>query len=634
MSSTDVDSLTKDLSGLKISDPRYLAEQSNGQLRAISLFSGLGGDTLGMHNAGYDVVGYVEKEEYIRTSHEANFPDCHLIGKDITQIPDSDFEKFKDIDMIFAGFPCQGFSAAGKKEENDPRNTLFREFVRAVSIIKPKWFIGENVKGLLSRKTGDDKNYIDVITDEFKMLGYNVTYKVCKAHLYGVPQKRERLIILGTLDHKHALEFPPEQSTIPSIANIVSFGMEGAFAVNKIDYDFDTLPPECIMTDMENKESQIDESVHPYIKLLLRDKEKSYGGKDFKTLISFGSRDSPIHAEIVDVRNPCKTIICTYGRQPRFFVPLKNANGNFIRCLYPSELKQIQGFPKNYKVLGNRIQKITQIGNAVPPPLIEEILNYNLDLEDVRANQKPQPPPKNLPTDIEKLWVYICSLIEKNFDMEAFEKKLKPLDDSTIMEDMIGLIFDNHGITYNTVSSQMPDDFRNIAGTKLKFDVKKTKSNAVILNDSFPKDKRWIIARMGNKTNTESQLVFLTWNQICRYTVYDTSESLNTIFACDLTEDEKQTLENYNTFERDLRKLLAKYKGQEVRFMDGRISCFPRPNISLNITPYVKLCKKKPNPTKRNPTKSNPTKKKYTPKKRNLTKKVPEKKDLLNRQDI
>ena len=76
----------------------------------------------------------------------------------------------------------------------------------------------------------------------------------------------------------------------------------------------------------------------------------------------------------VDIENPSKTIICTYARQPRLFVPLQNKNGYYLRCLLPDELKQIQGFPEDYKISGDKNKKIIQIGNAVPPPLIKLIV--------------------------------------------------------------------------------------------------------------------------------------------------------------------------------------------------------------------------------------------------------------------
>ncbi len=104
------------------------------------------------------------------------------------------------------------------------------------------------------------------------------------------------------------------------------------------------------------------------------------GDKTYDSLLSFGKRDSPIHVEIIDIRKPSKTIICAYDHQPRLFVPLRNRNGYYIRPILPDELKQIQGFPADFRVAGSRQNKIKQIGNAVPPPLIQEIVTRLIQL--------------------------------------------------------------------------------------------------------------------------------------------------------------------------------------------------------------------------------------------------------------
>jgi hypothetical protein len=95
---------------------------------------------------------------------------------------------------------------------------------------------------------------------------------------------------------------------------------------------------------------------------------------------------------VIDIRNPSKTIVCSYTFCPRLFVPLKNATGCYLRILLPDELKQIQGFPKDYQIEGNVNEQITQIGNAVPPQLVEEILNNIIkkgteQVEDVVARK-------------------------------------------------------------------------------------------------------------------------------------------------------------------------------------------------------------------------------------------------------
>uniref|UniRef100_A0A6C0LLH6 DNA (cytosine-5-)-methyltransferase n=1 Tax=viral metagenome TaxID=1070528 RepID=A0A6C0LLH6_9ZZZZ len=344
-------------------------------INAISLFSGMGGDTLGMKDAGIKVVGFVEINQTFCNSHNANFPNSTCIGNDITKIEDEKFKVYKDkVDLIFSGAPCQSFSNAGKKDPKDKRGYLYQHAVRATKLIEPKYIMIENVKGLLSRKMPDKKLFIDVIKEAFEELGYHITYKVLKANDYGVPQKRERLIILGCRDKP--LTFPELIDTKPNLKNIVKFDMIGAIKITKDDFDFTTIPEKCILKDEDNDDEEDTENVHPYLKLKAKSRDIEYNEKVHHTLLSFAKRDSPIHCEIIDIRKPSKTIICTYDHQPRLFVPLKNKNGYYLRCLLPDELKQIQGFPPDYIVSGNKKEKVIQIGNAVPPPLIKIIVEH------------------------------------------------------------------------------------------------------------------------------------------------------------------------------------------------------------------------------------------------------------------
>ena len=344
-------------------------------MKAISLFSGMGGDSLGMVQAGLELVAYSEKEAKFRETHDLNFVGCESLGStvngDITKIPDSEFLTYAgQADMIFAGFPCQGFSQAGKKDANDVRNTLFSQFLRATRLVMPKYIIGENVKGLLTRKMNDGQLYIDVIVGEFEKLGYKVKYQICKTDKYGIPQKRERLLIIGSRTGSDPV-FPNEVLGRPNLLNIVKFDMRGSIKIDPTDFDMSTIPTECILTDMENEEEE--NNPHPYLRLKAKTRNESYGDKTHYNLLSFAKRDSPIHCEIIDIRLPSKTIICTYEHQPRLFVPLRNKNGYYLRCLLPDELKQIQGFPADYKMAGNLKQQIVQIGNSVPPGLIKLI---------------------------------------------------------------------------------------------------------------------------------------------------------------------------------------------------------------------------------------------------------------------
>lgn len=353
--------------------------------KAISLFSGLGGDSLGMTQAGCKIIAYNELKPAFCKSHDANFPESELIcdGKvnDISKLKDSRFVKYKgNTDILFAGFPCQGFSTAGKKKDDDPRNTMFLEFLRATTLTDPYMIIGENVKGLLTRKTSKGELYIDVIVSEFEKIGYEVIYQVFKTEQYNVPQKRERLIILGIKkDNPYGWvpSFPKPQSNNPNLLAIIKYDMTGAV---KADPEwFEKIPDECVITNMDDiNEYKENNEGHPYLlsKINASEIDRFYDGKQHEYLFSFGKRASPIHCEIIDIRYPSKTIICTYEHQPRLFVPLRNQSGYYLRMLLPDELKQIQGFPSDYEVCGTNKDKIVQIGNAVPPPLIRAIVEH------------------------------------------------------------------------------------------------------------------------------------------------------------------------------------------------------------------------------------------------------------------
>jgi len=352
-------------------------------MKAASLFSGCGGDCVGMTDAGMTVTEYVELSPLFCETHDANFENCHKIGNDIQKISDETFREYKGKwKVLFAGFPCQSFSQGGKKDANDPRGQLFKDFVRVAKEAEPEYIIGENVKGLLTRKTNDGQLFIDVIVKEFEKIGYTCEYQVMKCEEYGVPQKRERLIIIGTRNNNQ-LKFPEPSPERIGLQNIVKFDLTGAIEVPK--EFFDGIPSECILEQRDKrKKVEVTGKPHPYLKRMLdmgpitwetKQKDNQIKKKEFPHGFSFSKRESPLHVEIVDIRNPSKTIICTYARQPRLFVPLKHKDKCYLRSFLPDELKQIQGFPADHVMKGKPMEQIVQIGNAVPPPLIKRVVD-------------------------------------------------------------------------------------------------------------------------------------------------------------------------------------------------------------------------------------------------------------------
>jgi len=338
----------------------------------------------------YKITAYTEKECNYTSFIEGNYVWYIQTSNIITQASDEpvyNFEVENDNSYIVYNtivHNCQGFSNAGKKKEDDPRNTMFLEFLRVAKLTNPWMVIGENVKGLLSRKTSKGELYIDVIVSEFEKLGYEVIYQVFKTDRYHVPQARERLIILCIkADNPYGWKpsFPEPQSENPNMTSFVKYDMRGAVKV-ELDW-FTEIPDECILTNMDDVTDYKDNNGgHPYLlsKINAGEADRFYDGKQHEYLFSFGKRASPIHCEIIDIRYPSKTIICSYDHQPRLFVPLMNPSGCYLRMLLPDELKQIQGFPEDYKVCGSDKDKITQIGNAVPPPLIKAIVEHITDI--------------------------------------------------------------------------------------------------------------------------------------------------------------------------------------------------------------------------------------------------------------
>lgn len=160
--------------------------------RVVSLFSGAGGMDLGFEKAGFDIVWANDFFKEAVESYKKNVSKNVVYG-DITKIDSSEIPD--DIDLVIGGFPCQGFSVANtKRSMKDERNFLYKEMLRVIKDKNPKFFVAENVKGLLSMEKG---KVFEMIKKDFESLGYKVDARLLNAAEYGVPQARERLVIIG-----------------------------------------------------------------------------------------------------------------------------------------------------------------------------------------------------------------------------------------------------------------------------------------------------------------------------------------------------------------------------------------------------------------------------------------------------
>ena len=160
-------------------------------MRVVSLFSGAGGLDLGFKMAGHTIVWANDLYEDAVKTYAHNIGD-HIVCEDITKVPTS---AIPDCDIVIGGFPCQGFSVANiKRHEDDSRNELYKQLIRVIKEKQPKFFVAENVKGILSLGNG---KIIEMIINDFESLGYTVQKRVLNAADYGVPQTRQRVIIVG-----------------------------------------------------------------------------------------------------------------------------------------------------------------------------------------------------------------------------------------------------------------------------------------------------------------------------------------------------------------------------------------------------------------------------------------------------
>lgn len=308
----------------------------------VDLFSGAGGLSLGFEMGGFNNVFSVEYDKKIAESYKKNFPTHNLLVKDIQEITDDEIitlQHNQEVDVVIGGPPCQGFSLAGRIGRSfveDKRNYLFKEFARVVKIINPKMFVMENVARMISHNKGQT---ILEIKTEFESLGYNVQYKVLQAADYGVPQKRQRIFIVGTKNKE--FNFPTPIGTTITVKEAIG-----------------DLPP---LKSGERSEVPNHFAMNHSSQML---KKMSYigdGGNRNQIPEDLRPKTGDIRKYIrYDSQKPSVTVT---GDMRKIFHYEQN------RALTPRELARLQSFPDSFIFEGNSISIQQQIGNAVPPLL-------------------------------------------------------------------------------------------------------------------------------------------------------------------------------------------------------------------------------------------------------------------------
>jgi DNA (cytosine-5)-methyltransferase 1 len=322
----------------------------------LELFAGAGGLAVGMEKAGLKCVGLNEIDKWACQTLRNNRPNWRVMEGDIKSF---DFSEYKNIvDVVTGGFPCQAFSYAGKKLGfNDARGTLFYEFARVVKEVNPPICIGENVRGLLSHEGGKTLQGMISILDE---IGYNVVpVQVLKAINYNVPQKRERLILVGIRkDIKLKYEYPKAYKRIYNLKD----------ALKKSDL-FDCDVPNSEGSKYPKSKIEVLDLIPQkgYWRDLPIDIQKKFMGGSFY----LGGGKTGI-ARRIGWDEPCLTLTCSPAQKQT-----ERCHPEETRPFTVREYARIQTFPDNWKFEGSIAQQYKQIGNAVPINLGKEV-GYSL----------------------------------------------------------------------------------------------------------------------------------------------------------------------------------------------------------------------------------------------------------------
>ncbi len=349
-------------------------------LNIIDLFCGCGGLSYGFERAGYNVLLGVDNDKVALKTFEKNHKDSIAYCGDLTKITSEMLLGMladKKVDVIVGGPPCQGMSLSGPRKFDDPRNQLYLSFIRMVAEIKPRAFVIENVPGLVSLFKGKIK---DSILTRLTDLGYNVSYEILLASLYGVPQNRKRVFFVGL--QNEMFDFDKD---LPRSEEIITTRMA-------ID-DLPTLEHELGSDIMEYPSNPHND----YQKLMRFGSAKIYNHvgtnhnervKQIIALVPDGGNYKDLPEELQQTRKfnvawtrfasdePSSTI--DTGHRHHFHY-------KYNRVPTVRESARLQSFPDRFIFYGNKTQQYKQVGNAVPPLLAKKIasaLKMKLSKED------------------------------------------------------------------------------------------------------------------------------------------------------------------------------------------------------------------------------------------------------------
>lgn len=369
-------------------------------MKLIDLFAGCGGLSTGFEGAGFEVVLALEKDTSAAETYKYNHPETQVLVADITTIDNpKEYTGDIEIDGIIGGPPCTGFSLSGKRDPKDPRNALFMDYVRFVNIYKPKFFVMENVQGLLSMVTKCGEKVIDVIREETDKAGYNLGLFKLNAAEFGVPQSRIRIIFIGIrkdlafdleyLEPKGFL-FGEEQITIEQALMDLPQIKAGEGTEEQL---YACAPMNSYQKYIRNGSSVVRNHIAmKHTKRLVERFEQIGFGQSVKDVPEEYSQRKRGNAKEKSGKAFSQNNMRPYPDKPSPTIPA-SFQSNFVhpylnRNYTAREGARLQSFPDTYVFKGNRtnmswdksLSQYQQIGNAVPPLLAkgvaEAVINY------------------------------------------------------------------------------------------------------------------------------------------------------------------------------------------------------------------------------------------------------------------
>lgn len=320
-------------------------------MKIISLFSGCGGLDLGFEKAGFDIPVANEYDKTIWETFKINHPKTHLIERDIRKVNEADFPN--DVDGIIGGPPCQSWSEAGTlRGIDDARGQLFFDYIRILSKVQPKFFLAENVSGMLANRHNEA---VQNIINLFKESGYNVTLTLVNAKDYGVAEERKRVFYIGFKNDLNINFNFPVGSTVDddkklTLRDIIWDLQETAIPSAERNHH----NPNAI-----NNNEYFTGKYSPIF--MSRNRVKSWGEQAFTVQAS--GRQCQLH--------PQAPKMVKFGKDDCRFVAGKE---HLYRRMTVREVARVQGFPDDFKFIYDSINDAYKmIGNAVPVNLAYEI---------------------------------------------------------------------------------------------------------------------------------------------------------------------------------------------------------------------------------------------------------------------